>query len=182
MLSINQQAILALLFAHPQTSYYLHEIGRILGKKPGVFQKALNSLEEQGMVVSQRRGNQRVVSLNPRYPLRQELKRMIQKTAGVEGRLTSLVNGEPQIQTAFLFGSYVTNRMQSHSDIDLILIGARDAEDKMLEGIEQIEKFIQREINPKFYTVEEYTKKKREADPFLTDILGKATLILKGKP
>lgn len=181
MFSPNQQTLLALFVSNVDGSYHLHEIGRILGKKPGVFQKALNALENEGILKSTFRGNQRLVSLNKTYPLLKEITKIVQKTVGVEALLKEMVSLEPKIQTAYIFGSYAKDKMKSNSDIDLVLVGYKEIEDKMLQETEKIEKRIQREINIKFYTVFEYAKKKKQRDPFLEEILSDKHIILKGK-
>lgn len=182
MFSPNQQALLTLFISNPAQEHHLNEIGRILGKKPGVFQKALNALEKEGILRSQMRGNQRLVSLNKQYPLLKEVSKIIQKTVGVEALLNGVVGKEPGIHSAFIFGSYAKNKMRSDSDIDLILVGEKETEDVILEAIEKIEKQIQREINPKFYSAQEYAKKKKQKDPFLKEVLGDTHIVLKGKP
>lgn len=182
MFSPNQQALLSLFISNPAQEYHLHEIGRILGKKPGVFQKALNSLEKGGILKSRMRGNQRLVSLNKEYPLLKEVSKIIQKTVGIEALLQELVNQESRIQTAYIFGSYAKDKMRSDSDIDLVLVGEQEMEDVILEAIEKLEKQIQREINPKFYSPREYVKKKKQGDPFLKEVLDSAPIVLKGKP
>lgn len=178
----NQQTLLTLFISNPAQEYHLHEIGRIVGKKPGVFQKALNSLEKEGILKSRMRGNQRLVSLNKEYPLLKEVSKIIQKTVGIEALLRELVNKENGIQTAYIFGSYAKDKMRSDSDIDLILVGEKKTEDAILEAIEKIEKQIQREVNSKFYSPREYTKKKKQKDPFLKEVLDSAPIVLKGKP
>lgn len=182
MFSPNQQTLLTLFLSHPAQEYHLHEIGRIVGKKPGVFQKSLNALEREGILKSNRRGNQRLVSLNNKYPLLKEVKKIIQKTVGIEIMLADVVSQASGIETAYVFGSYARDKMQSYSDIDLILVGQKRTEDEILEGIEKIEKLVQREINSKFYTTQEYASKKKQNDPFLKEILGNRTIVLKGKP
>ncbi len=182
MFSPNQQALLALFVSGPAGEYHLHEIGRILDKKPGVFQKSLNSLEKEGILKSRMRGNQRLVSLNKQYPLLKEIIKIIQKTVGVEALLRELVQKESRVQTAYIFGSYAKDKMRSDSDIDLLLVGEQEAEDGILEELEKIEKKIQREINPKFYSPRGYVRKKKQKNPFLREILNAALLVLKGKP
>lgn len=182
MFSPNQESLLALFVSNPSQEYHLHEIGRILGKKPGVFQKALNSLEKEGILRSRLKGNQRLVSLNKEYPLLKEITRIIQKTVGVEALLKETMDKEPSVQTAFIFGSYAKSKMRVHSDIDLIVVGEKRAEDVMLEALSKIEKQIQREINPKFYAPKEYAAKKRKKDPFLGEVLNNALIVLKGRP
>lgn len=182
MFSPNQQALLVLFISNPQQEYHLHEMGRILGKKPGVFQKALDSLEKEEILKSRRRGNQRLVSLNQHYPLLKEVQQIIQKTVGIEAMLKNLFAQEPDIRTAFIFGSYAKDKMQSYSDIDLVLVGKKGVDDKTLGGLDKIEKLVQREINPRFYTDKEYVERKKQKDPFLMGIFNGICITLKGKP
>lgn len=77
--SPNQLLLYQLFLSHPSQSFYLQEIGRILGKKPGVFQRTLNKLEEDQFVLSEFQANARFFKLNGVYPLIAEIKSMIQK-------------------------------------------------------------------------------------------------------
>ena len=45
-----QSHILLILSESPETEYYLSELGGMLGKHPGVFQRGVNSLEKQGWI------------------------------------------------------------------------------------------------------------------------------------
>lgn len=182
MFSPNQKRLLSLFISTPSREYHLHEIGRLLGKKPGTFQKALNRLEDEGILESRMKGNQRLVSLNKEYPLLKEITRIIQKTVGIEGSIKGIVCREKGVFASYIFGSYAKNKMRGTSDIDLIIVGDSAVEDRILEEIEKIEKRVQREINLKFYTVGEYTKKKKKHDPFLEEILSDRYIVLKGKP
>lgn len=182
MYSPNQLNLLRLFISNPEQEYHLHEIGRILQKKPGIFQKALNILEKNGILKSRRRGNQRLVSLNQQYPLLKEITGIIQKTVGIEAMLKEIVEREPGVQSAFIFGSYARDKMRTNSDIDVVCVGKKEAEDRILAELAKVEKQIQREINFRFYTVREYGAKKETNDPFLTEILSERHIVLKGKP
>jgi len=181
MFSGNQQILLTLFITNPTKEYHLHEIGRIIEKKPGSFQKGLNALERDGILKSRMRGNQRLVSLNKQHPLLNEIKKIIQKTVGVEIILKELVESIEEIQIAYIFGSYAKNRMRSDSDIDLIIVGKRDVEDEILEKIDKIEQIIQREINFRFYPVKEYSQKIKQNNAFLKEILDDRCILLKGE-
>ncbi len=69
MFSANQLAILRILTEAPGRTLSMSELGRMLGKAPGVFQRGLNALEESGLVVSRREGNRRNFSINAAHPL-----------------------------------------------------------------------------------------------------------------
>jgi len=77
----NTVRLLKLFYAHPDKQFYMQEIGRILGKKPGVFQRSLNSLHSDGLLLSEYKANARFFSINKRHPIYSELKSIISKTA-----------------------------------------------------------------------------------------------------
>ncbi len=52
---------------------YISEIARVLGRRVIEIQRAVSSLEQAGLVVSNRMGNTRIVELNPTFPARAEL-------------------------------------------------------------------------------------------------------------
>jgi predicted transcriptional regulator len=82
----NRAALLRLFFGDLDGDFYMHEIGRILGKKPGVFQRTLNNLVAEGVVESEYRANARYFYLNKNYPFFNELKTIVLKTVGGVGK------------------------------------------------------------------------------------------------
>jgi len=52
---------------------YASEIARVLGRRVIEIQRAVASLEQAGIVVSNRMGNIRIVELNPVFPAKNEL-------------------------------------------------------------------------------------------------------------
>ena len=64
----SQLDILRILVEHPDRAVPMSELGRMLGKAPGVFQRGLNALEESGLVASQRRANLRLIRINTASP------------------------------------------------------------------------------------------------------------------
>jgi len=83
LLSKNKLKLLKLFYDHPASQFYIQEIGRKLGKKPGVFQRALNNLYKDGLLLSEYKANARFFSINTRNPIYNELKSIVSKTACV---------------------------------------------------------------------------------------------------
>ena len=81
ILAKNKSKLLKLFFSFPDKSFYMQEIGRILHKKPGVFQKTLNNLEKEGILKSEFHANARFFRINKSYPVYNELKSIISKQA-----------------------------------------------------------------------------------------------------
>jgi predicted nucleotidyltransferase len=183
MFTKNQRQILAVLISQPDQEYYLSELGNVLQKHPGTFQKGINSLEKRGIIISRRKGNQRFFRINTNNPLFEEIKGIVQKTEGAEGLLRELINRIKYISIAIIYGTYAKNSLRADSDIDLLVVADNPkAEDILLDKLEYIEKKLQREINYKIYSAEEFNANLKRGDPFLTEILSDKYIILKGNP
>jgi len=81
LLSKNKLKLLKLFYDHPASQFYIQEIGRKLGKKPGVFQRALNNLYRDGLLLSEYKANARFFRVNTQNPIYNELKSIVSKTA-----------------------------------------------------------------------------------------------------
>ena len=82
-LSKNRAKLLKLFYTHPEDSFYMQQIGRLLHKKPGVFQRTLNNMEKQGILLSEFRANARYFRANKDYSIYKELKSILFKTEGI---------------------------------------------------------------------------------------------------
>ncbi|MBI4845990.1 MAG: nucleotidyltransferase domain-containing protein [Candidatus Omnitrophica bacterium] len=177
-----QSQILAILIENPQKEFYFSQLGQILGRHPGVFQKGLNSLEKEGVISSRRRGNQRLLCVNSSYPFFEEVKSIIKKSYGIEGMLREIVTRIKEIKIALIYGSYPRGKMRVESDVDLLVVLSNlKAEDELMIRLSEAEKKAGREINYKMYSMAEFFRKLAEKDPFLTEILSERIILMKGK-
>ena len=180
-LTKNKAELLRLFITNPERSYYVQEIGRILGMKPGVFQRTLNTLAEEGILKSEFKANARYFCLNSRYPLLREIKSILGKTLGVEGKIKEALDKFRAIQFAFVYGSFARNKIRAASDIDLMIIGTPD-ENVLIAALDPLEKYLQREINYTLYSPERFKADIRKKNPFLLEVLkGKKTMLI-GSP
>jgi len=182
LLTKTQQLLLQLFYTNPEQSFYMHELGKIIGKKPGVFQRTLNGLVEEGLLLSEYRGRARFFQTNVKHPLYPELKKIIAKTVGVEGSLREIFSRVKEVKLALLYGSFVKGKERADSDIDLLIVGRPDLEDRLIKEMTRLERKLQREINYKLYSEPEYREKQKKGDPFLEEILSDQIIILKGNP
>jgi TolC family type I secretion outer membrane protein len=81
LLGKNKTRLLKLFYDHPGEQFYIQEIGRRLGKKPGVFQRTLNNLQKDGLVESEYKANARFFKINKNHPIYGELRSIVLKTA-----------------------------------------------------------------------------------------------------
>lgn len=178
-LTTNRAQLLGLFFTNPERSFYMQEIGRILGKKPGLFQRTLNTLEKEAILISEQKANARYFKTNKHHPLYKELKSIVFKTVGVAGRLKDLLKKIADINFAFIYGSYAKSKETFFSDIDLVIIGNPD-EDLLIKKIDELEDALKREINYKLYSLKEFKKDIKAKEPFLLEILRDKKLFLIG--
>ena len=139
----NRAELLGLFFTNPDRSFYMQEIGRILNKKPGYFQKTINNMEEEGVLVSEHKANARYFKVNKKYHLYPELKSIVFKTVGVAGSLRESLKQIKNIKFSFIYGSYAKSAENYLSDIDLVVIGSID-EDALIKELDKMEKKIGR--------------------------------------
>src|SRR4030042_6715763 len=124
--SKNEALLLRLFYTNPGAEYYMHEIGRILGRKPGVFQRTLYNLELSGILASQYRANARYFRVNEGHPLFEEIKSIIFKTVGVMESLRQVLLEAGSVDFAFIYGSFAKASENPISDIDLMIVGSPD--------------------------------------------------------
>lgn len=178
-LSKNRAELLRLLLTNPEQSFYMQEIGRILGKKPGNFQRTINNMVKEGILTSEYKANARYFKVNKDYPLYKELKSIVFKTVGVAGSLKEILKKIGNISFSFIYGSYARAKEGYLSDIDLIIIGKPD-EDRLIKELDQLERVLKREINYKLYTPKEFKKEIKEKEPFILEILKDKKIMLIG--
>src|SRR4030042_4639489 len=179
-LSKNEALLLRLFYTNPGAEYYMHEIGRILGKKPGVFQRTLYNLEEQGILASQYRANARYFRVNEGHPLFEEIKNIISKSVGVIGSLIKVLRNAGSIDFAFIYGSFAKGNENPLSDIDLMIVGSPD-ESVLLQRLSELEHSLEREINCRIYSSIDYVRDIQGAEPFLLNILADRKILLIGE-
>lgn len=173
MISLKSKTVLELLnhfFLHEDENLYVNELVRRLGIDKRNLLKKLKECENAGLFKTEFKGNLKYYSLNKDFPLYNEYKKIILKTTGIETRLRELLEKIKGIKRAFIYGSYVSDKMDASSDIDVFVIGNH----KVIEvqkAISALQKRIDREINVINIGEKEFLSKKD--DPFLSDIIKK---------
>lgn len=175
----NKTELLKLFFTSPEKSFYMQEIGRILGRKAGVFQRTLNNMAAEGILESEYRANARYFRVNKRYPLYKELKNIVSKSAGVQENIQEALRGLKNIQLAFIYGSFAKDKAHAASDIDLIIVGKPD-ENALIAELDKLEHRLQREINYNLYSPEKFKSDIKGRNPFLLEVLNNKKMMLIG--
>jgi predicted nucleotidyltransferase len=170
LLGRTRLAILSLLLTRPDRRLYLRQIIRLLGTGQGAVQRELARLVRAGILLKTREGNLAYFKANRSSPVFEELRMLIQKTAGIAGLVrTALVPLAGSIERAFLYGSVARGDERSESDADLMIIGDVSFFD-VVSAVSPLQETLGREINPTVFTEAEYAKRLRDNDHFLTQI------------
>ncbi|MFH1772480.1 MAG: nucleotidyltransferase domain-containing protein [Candidatus Omnitrophota bacterium] len=175
-----REALFRLYFTNPDSAYYLRELERELRIPVSMLRKELIGLEKAGIFNSFKKGNLSYYSLNKKYPLFDEFKNIVFKTIGVKGLLKSALAEIKGIESAFIYGSFAKGDDDAASDIDLFIIGNIN-EDILIAAINSIEKRLKREINYSLYSRKDFNKKRKDKDPFVTEVIKNAKIFLVGK-
>ncbi|OGQ13689.1 MAG: hypothetical protein A2026_12635 [Deltaproteobacteria bacterium RBG_19FT_COMBO_46_12] len=175
-----RRKLLTYSFTHPDENYYVRELSHLINEDPGNLSRELRRLEDEGLYASVTKGRVRFFSLNKRYPLFKELKKIIFKTEGVQGSLRELVQKYEGIVLAFLYGSYAKNRERKTSDIDLVVVGGVPR-NPFTRDVRQLESTLNREINFTVYNKSEFAKERKKEGGFLNLVLKDNILLLKGR-
>jgi len=174
-----RRKLLTYSFTHPDENYYLRELSHLINEDPGNLSRELKRLEDEGLYISTVKGRVKFFSLNKRYPLFEELKKIIFKTEGVQGSLKDLVQRYEGITLAFLYGSYAQDGERKTSDIDLVVVG-EFSRNPFTRDVRQLESKLNREINFTPYTENEFAKERNKKGGFLNLILRDKIVVLKG--
>ena len=178
-LTKTKAALLNLFLTNPERSFYMHEIGRILKKKPGAFQRTINNMVSEGILISEYKANARFFQVNKKFPIYKELKSIVFKTVGIQGSIREVLEKAGNVAFSFIYGSYAKGKETYVSDIDLIVIGNVN-EDSLIKELDTLEDKFQREINYKLFTLKKFKKEIEEKEPFLLEITRDKKIMLIG--
>ncbi|PIZ71125.1 hypothetical protein COY07_05640 [Candidatus Peregrinibacteria bacterium CG_4_10_14_0_2_um_filter_43_11] len=161
--------LLSYFLLNPEEKNYLNELARLLKVDSGNLDRKIKKLEQEGVFVSEKRGNQRYYFLNKKYPLLKELKKIFEAKYSLAEKITSVLKKIKGVKEAYFFGSYATDSLREGSDIDLLIVGrhkTRDVQEKILE----FQRFYKREFNIINITEDELRERKKNKDPFITHL------------
>lgn len=164
---------------NPDQRRHIRGLARAVHANYSAVWKELRNLEAAGLVFSEEEGGSRFFRLNPEYPLVDELRGMVVKTAGAGDRIRQALRGVQGIQAAFIYGSYADGRVDAKSDIDLMVIGEAELE-RLSSTISQLEEALGRSVSVVTYTPREWKAKLQQDDPFALDVLRRPKLMLLG--
>jgi len=176
-----QQRVLALIFGHPERSFYTSEIVRSIRSGTGAVERELSRLRRSGLVSVEFIGNQKHYRANHQSPIFEELQSLVLKTVALTDVLKkSLEPHSDKITTAFVYGSVAKNADTTHSDIDLMVIGDELDYAELYTALQNAENLLCRKVSPIFLSPEDWRRKASKQGSFISEISSLPKLFIYG--
>ena len=181
LFSRTQQRVLSLVFGQPERAFATSELIALAGSGSGAVQRELQRLLDSGLVTTMLVGRQKLYQANPAAPIFHELRAIVDKTAGVPGRLrAALAPLRDRIQFAALFGSVAKHTDTAASDIDVLVVSDELTLDGLFTALQNAERELGRRVSPTLYTSDEFRRRRHSNHPFLTRVLDGPHVVLAG--
>ncbi len=176
-----QQRVLGVLFANPGRTFYANQLIALAGCGTGAVQRELAKLAAAKLVTVTRVGNQKHYQADATAPVFKELCGLMLKTSGLTDVLrTSLAPLAVQINAAFVYGSVAKGQDTAASDIDLMVVSESLTYADLFAAMEEATTQLGRRVNPTVYSRQEFIKRIRERNTFITRVLAQPRIWLIG--
>jgi len=177
----SQSKLYVWLFGQPERAFHLNELRRLTGLGSASLQRELKRLESSGLIDAQAVGNLRRFQANPHSPVYAELLALTRKALGMVPLLREALQPlQPDLQSAWIYGSVAKQTDTARSDIDVMVVGIDLLLGEVLACLEPVEALLGRKINPSCYTPEEFQRRRAEPDSFVNRVLSQPMLQLIG--
>jgi DNA-binding transcriptional ArsR family regulator len=162
--SDEQLRILAQLYTGTDEELSVTRLAERAGVAMGTASRETARLAEHGLVRTRQLGRMRMVAPNWDLPWSRELRAILAQTVGVLGLLAAALAKVPQIEDAWVFGSWAA-RYQGEPgpfprDIDVLVIGEPDR-GRLNRSMRTVERELRVEVNPVVATSAEWDEAAR---------------------
>lgn len=141
-------------------------------------EEELEKLVRLELLQTTKEGNRRYYEVNRAHPLYPELRGIVLKTGGLRDVLAEALKGT-KVEHAFVFGSIAAGTETAESDVDLMVIGGATHR-QAASGLRRAGETLGREVNPHFFSAEEFFTRLAKRDHFLGDVMAKPKLFILG--
>lgn len=171
--------VLECLYLNPSEVFHLRGISRKTGVPPASLHTLLRKLSSCGLINTVNLSGKKLYQANFGLSGAEELSRLIRLQSIPVFKFQFVVDSIPNVGLACIFGSRASGSARSDSDFDVLIIGE-------LSGIkaQAVFKELGRELNIQIdvmvLTKSEARRQAKIPDSFLSDVLSKPTIALKG--
>ncbi|MCW5807217.1 MAG: nucleotidyltransferase domain-containing protein [Deltaproteobacteria bacterium] len=177
----SKQRVLALIFGQPDRAFATMELIRLAKVGSGAVQRELERLVSSGLVSTTQVEGQKRFRANRDAPLFEELRGIVDKTAGIAEHLRNAISTlAPAPYFAALYGSVAKATDTANSDLDVLIVVDDLPLERVYAALESTEARLARRVSPTLYSAEEFNRRRKARHPFLTKILAGRHLVLAG--
>ncbi|MCR4406950.1 MAG: ArsR family transcriptional regulator [Anaerolineae bacterium] len=169
--------VLSLLLLNADRRYYQRQIAELTALPVRAVQREMERLRGVGLVRQTLEGNRVYYQAEASHFLFPDLKCIFLKTIGMQSLLGQALRERPEIQLAFIYGSYAADSESGQSDIDLFVVGGIGSME-LRARLRQVEEATGREVNVYLTTVEALSQS--SANGFVRNVLDGPKIFLIG--
>jgi predicted nucleotidyltransferase len=182
LFSRTQQRVFSLVFGQPERAFALSELIALAGSGTGAVQREVQKLLDSKLIVATAAGRFKRYQANRAAPIFEELRSIVEKTAGVPGRLrAALAPLTDRVRLALLYGSVAKQTDTAISDIDVLLVSDDLTLEEVFTALQDAERDLGRRVSPTLYTSDEFRRRRRSGQGFLTRVLDGPHIVLVGE-
>lgn len=163
-----------------KASFHIRRLVRELDEEINAVRRELMNLEEAGILKSKKDGNKLVYTVNTKCAVLPELRGLFFKQSPLGKEITKLAQSLNGVKMVILTESYIKERYENKTDVDLLFIGDMKVRD-LSSAVSEIEKELGRELRFSAIKREDYEFARKKKEPFLMNILEKDKIIMFGE-
>lgn len=179
IISESRIKILQELYYQPNEMFYIRQLTRMTGEKLNSVRRELKNLDEAGVLESEWRGNKRFYWVNKDYPFYQEILGIVIKTKGLGKDLISQEKKLGQIKFVVFSGKFARGISPEEDEIEILIVG-KVVLPELGAIVRKEEELRGREINYTVMDADDFAYRKKNRDPFLTQILLQSRVMIIG--
>lgn len=165
-------ARLVIFFAvHPRARYHVRELSRLTGLSSASLQHELKRLSQLGALAREDEGTRAYYHADESHPVWRAWFLLLRASARPVDVLREALVDSPDLEGAFVFGSSARGDARQDSDIDVFLIGSREARTLASERLSEAEFLVGRELDVIGYDSSQLRARIRSGNGFVQRVL-----------
>ncbi len=171
-------ALLAALFDGRCLSIHIRELARSARLSAPSLMREAKAFVKAGLLNERRDGNRVDYSANSESPMYKPLVEIVKSANGAKDLLAQFFS-DCDADAVFIYGSRASGNERADSDYDVFVVG-RDGLRKVSAVAGEAASKIGVEVNPYVLTPEEFGRRMRAGDHFLSNVMSSPKVFLKG--
>lgn len=174
-------ARLVIFFAvHPGARYHVRELSRLTGLSSASLQHELKRLAHMGALVREDEGSRAYYRADDSHPAWRAWFLLLRAGARPVDILREALVDTPDLEGAFVFGSTARGNARPDSDVDVFLIGSREAQREAGLRLGEAELLIGRELDVIGYDTGELSARIESNNEFVLRVLNEPRVWVRG--